>query len=181
GENGPLGQALVGDALRPGGEPVARPLPAQLLGPAEEIGVASQRGQVLEQEGQLAALAEHLAREVLDPAVLVHEPGRGDLADAGDARVAVGAVADEREQVGDAVGPDAELLADAVDVADRAGPAVDLYHAVAAHGLGQILVGRPDADLVDVVVAGGDAGGGGERVVGLELHHRPDGNPHRGE
>ena len=83
-------------------------------------------------------------------AVLVHEPRGGDAADPGDARIAVGRVADEGEQVGDQRRLDAELLAHAGRVADRVCPAVDLHHAVAVDALRQVLVGRPDADLLDV-------------------------------
>ena len=79
----------------------------------EDLRARPQRRQVLEEQRQVAPLAEHLGREVLDAAVLVHEPGGGDTADAGDARVAVGRVADEGEQVGDQRRVDAELLAHA--------------------------------------------------------------------
>ena len=41
----------------------------------------------------------------------------------------------------------------------------------------EVLVGREDAHLLDLVAEAG--GGRGERVVGLELAHRPDGHPQR--
>ncbi len=93
---------------------------------------------------------EHLGREGLDRAVLVHEPGGRDLADPGDARIAVGRVADEREQVGDQRRIDPELLAHPVGVAHRPAAAIDLHDPVALDALGQVLVGRPDAHLLDL-------------------------------
>ena len=52
-------------------------------------------------------------------AVAVDQTRRADRADAGDARIAVGGVADQREPVGDELRVDAELLAHAGGVADR--------------------------------------------------------------
>ena len=62
--------------------------------------------------------------------------------------IAVGRVADEREQVGDARRLHAELLAHAGGVPHGVVPPVDLHHAIAAHALREILVRRPDADLL---------------------------------
>src|SRR5262249_42958057 len=47
--------------------------------------------------------------------------------------------------------------------------------------LREVLVRRPDADLLDAGVGGGETGGRGEPVVGLELDHGPDGDAHRRE
>ena len=101
-----------------------------------------------------------------------------DLADAGDAGVAVRASPTSASKSGIRAGLDAELLAHAGRVADGVAAAVHLHDAVAAHALREVLVGRPDADLLDAVVLAGDARGRGERVVGLELDHRPDGDSH---
>jgi hypothetical protein len=58
---------------------------------------------------------------------------------------------------------------------------VDLDDSVAADALREVLVGRPDAGLLDRVVGVGEVRRRGERVVGLELDHRPDDDPHRRE
>ena len=74
----------------------------------------------------------------------------------GNARVAVGRVADQRQEVGDQERVDAELLAHAVLVPDGVRPAVDLHDPARAHALGEILVGRPDPHLLDPrVLVGG--------------------------
>ena len=95
--------------------------------------------------------------------------------------IAVGGVADEREVVGDQRRVDAELLAHAGGVADRLGAAIHLHDAIAAHALREVLVRRPDADLLHALVGVGERGRGGECVVGFELDHRPHGHAHRGE
>src|SRR5205085_12585705 len=46
------------------------------------------------------------------------------------------------------------------------------------HALREVLVRRPDADLVDARIRYGEMCGGGERVVRLELDHWPDGDAH---
>ena len=57
---------------------------------------------------------------------------------------------------------------------------VEADDARAAHALGQVLVGRADHDLLDAgVVARQRAAAGGQRVVGLELDHRPDDDAER--
>ena len=66
-------------------------------------------------------------------------------------------------------------------VADRLGLAVDLHDAVAVDALREILVGRPDADLLHPLILRGEVRRGGQRIVRLELDHRPDGDAHRGE
>ena len=73
---------------------------------------------------------------------------------------------------------DAELLAHAAGVAHGVVPPVDLHHAIAAHALREVLVRRPDADLLHVVVGRGDPRRRRQRVVGLELDHGPDGDAH---
>src|SRR5207237_5746864 len=66
-----------------------------------------------------------------------------------------------------------ELLAHARGIADLAALAVDLHHPITAHALRQILVGRPDADLLHALVVRRDPGRGCERVVGLQVGHGP--------
>ena len=125
------------------------PAPAELVDVGEHRRGRAQGRKVLEQQREVALLAEHLGREVLEAAVAVHEPRRGDLADAGDAGVAVRGVAHEREQVGDPRRIDAELLAHArrrcapCCSGGRPGPRGR------RDALREILVRRPDADLLD--------------------------------
>ena len=98
-----------------------------------------------------------------------------------DARIPVLRVADQRQEVGDQRRDHAELPAHALRVADLLAPAIHLHHPVARDALGQVLVVGPDADLLDARVLRGDPRGGGQRVVGLELDHRPHRDAHRGE
>ena len=51
--------------------------------------------------------------------------------------------------------------------------------AVVANALRQVLVGRPDADVLDRCVFGSDACRRGECIVSLELDHRPGDHAHR--
>ena len=50
--------------------------------------------------------------------------------------------------------------------------------AIADDALREVLVRRPDADLLDAVVLRRQECGGCERIIGFQLDHRPDGNPH---
>ena len=69
--------------------------------------------------------------------------------DPGNAWIPVRRIADEREEIGNQAGLDAELLANALlRLAIFLPFAVDLHHSVAADALRQILVGCPDANLL---------------------------------
>ena len=91
---------------------------------------------------------------------------------------AVGAVADEREVVRDRGRGDAEALLDGGGVASLALAAVELDD-LAADALRQVLVRRRDHDAAHRGVLGGPHGGGRERVVSLEVDHRPDAHAER--
>src|SRR5438094_525584 len=82
-----------------------------------------------------AAIPQHRRGEPLDGAVLVQQPGRGDRADPRDARISVGRVAHESQEVGNQRGLDAELLAHPGRVADLPALAIDLDDAIAADAL----------------------------------------------
>ena len=99
------------------------------------------------------------------------------LAPALEAGDAVGGVADEREQVGDRFGRDAVLLDDGGLVEHDVLEAIPRHDARADHALAQVLVDRDDANLLDARVLREVRGGGRDRVVGLELDHRPDDSP----
>ena len=88
-------------------------------------------------------------------------------------------VAHEREPVRDARRVDAPLRPDAILVVDRVPPAVPEDDPGVAHALGHVLVRRADEDPLDPRVRAEPLGGGGDRVVRLELDHRPQGEPER--
>jgi len=54
-----------------------------------------------------------------------------------------------------------------------------LHHAPAAHALTEVFVGRQQLHLVHAAVFARHAHRRGERIVGLELLHRPHGHAHR--
>src|SRR5437016_2245695 len=87
------------------------PAPPELVHILEEWRVGPERGQGFEQHCPVALLPEHRRGKGFDRAVLVQEPRRRDRADPRNARIAVGRVAHEREEVGDQLGLHAELLA----------------------------------------------------------------------
>ncbi len=66
-------------------------------------------------------------------------------------------------------------------VADLPGPAIELHDPVPDDTLGQVLVGRADDDLAHLGVLRRHVCGRGQRVVGLELDHRPEPDAERGE
>ncbi len=111
----------------------------------------------------------------------VEQTGRGRRPDAGYAGIAVRCIAHEREVIGNQRRLDAELLAHALRIADLLPAAIDLHDPIVAHALGEVLVRRPDPDLVDAHVLLGEMRGGRERVVGFELDHRPHHHAHRDE
>src|SRR6201993_1675178 len=96
-----------------------------------------------------------------------------------DAGVAIGRIAHEREQIRDEPRADTELFAYPSRIANRFAPAVDLHHARPSYALRQILIGRPDGDFLDPFVLRREMRGRSERIIGFELDHRPDDNPHR--
>ncbi len=121
---------------------------------------------------------QHLRGEVLDAAVLVQKPRRRDRADPCNARIAVGRVTHEGEEVGNQAGLHAEFLAHPCCIANRFPLAVDLHDAIATHALGQVLVGRPDADLLHPLISRGDLRRRGQGVVGFQLDHGPYDHSH---
>src|SRR5690606_25189186 len=85
-------------------------------------------------------------------------------------------IADERKEVGNELRRYAELLAHRDIVANPLCLAIDLNDEIAAHALSEILVRRPDANLVDALIRSGQMRGGCEGIVGFELRHRPNGD-----
>ena len=72
------------------------------------------------------------------------------------------------------------FLTNALGIEDLLALAIDLHDVVTADALRQILVDGPNADLLDALVFGRDPGGGSQRVVRLQLDHRPHDDTHRG-
>src|SRR5688572_14760097 len=103
-----------------------------------------QRREGLEEQRAVAILPEKACGKLLDVAMLTDEARRGFAADAGDAWIAVGRIADQREVVGDERRRDPEFRLYARGVANLAASAIDLDDAIAGDTLREILVRRPD-------------------------------------
>jgi hypothetical protein len=73
------------------------------------------------------------------------------------------------------------FLAYAFGIQDLVRSPMHLHHAVTANALGQILIDRPDANFLCPSIFGRDPRSRRERIIGLELDHRPDGDTHRRE
>src|SRR5260370_28680728 len=74
-------QARLSETLRTSAESAGGAAPRQLVHVIEQMGVGPQRRQILEEEGQTAALSQHGGREVLEDASPVQQPcprGRTD-------------------------------------------------------------------------------------------------------
>ena len=108
----------------------------------------------------MAEHGQHLRGRALAPAVEPRDPVRR--------------IADEREQVGNDCRHDAELRADARLVERDVLPAVPLDDARADHALAHVLVDRADPHLLDALVRRRVRGRRRDRIIGLELDHRPD-------
>ena len=106
------------------------------------------------------------------PVLRQHSRG-GSGSPACETRIAVGAVPHQGQIIGDRRGRDAELLDDARLVADRPCATIHLHDARAANRLRQILVGRADEHAIHARIRRGRRRGSRQRVVSLELHHRP--------
>src|SRR6476469_7334729 len=96
----------------------------------------------------LAVVAESLRRELFDVTIPFDESGGGFGPDAGNAGVAVGAVADQGEIIRNECRRNAELFAHTLLVTDLPALSIHLHHALAHDALSQILVRRPDADFL---------------------------------
>src|SRR6266568_2129161 len=155
--------------------------PPELIHVIEERRIRPERCQVLEEQREVVAVPEDDRREALDEAVPVQEPGGRDPTDPRNARISVGGVADQGEEVGNQRGLHAEFLANSVGITDLLRSAVDLHDPVAPDALRQVLVGSPDADPLYALVSESDLRRGGQPVVRLQLGHGPDGHSHRGE
>ncbi len=122
-----------------------------------------------------------VGRDGFEVTVFGQDGGGRFRAPARQARKAVGSITDQRQIVGDAGRRDAELRHDAGFVEDGARSPVQLDDAGPAHALREIFVRRADHDALDARVGGSGRRRGRQRVVGLELDHRPHDDPRRGQ
>jgi hypothetical protein len=99
----------------------------------------------------------------------------------GESRIAVGRVPDERQVVGYRLGRYPVFVDHPLPIQYLACPSVELDDPRVADTLGEILVGRADDDALHLRVGRGPRRRRGERIVGLELHHRPHRNSGLGE
>src|SRR6202043_3330827 len=95
----------------------------------KEPRIRPQRRKFLEEQCEIASVAENVRREAFDRAVTVQKLGGILGADAWNTGVAVGGIAHEREQVGDERRFNAKLFADSGCIANCFAPAIDLDHA----------------------------------------------------
>ena len=84
-------------------------------------------------------------------------------------------VAGEREEIGDRLRLHTAAIEQRLLVQHALADHVYLHDVVGLQALPEVLVRREDPDLVDLSTE--SRSGGGERVVGLELPHRPDDGP----
>src|SRR6267143_3589860 len=120
-------QTSVSQTIDICGERAGGPAPPELVHVPEQGRVRPERRQLLEQQRSLTVVPQHLRGEVLDAAVLVEEASRRDRSDPRNAGIAVRRVADERQEIGDEHGLDAELLAHPGRVTDLLSFTVDLH------------------------------------------------------
>src|SRR5581483_170909 len=118
GRDGTLQQTRFLHTLGPIGEGLARSAPTKLVDILEKRRVDSESCESLEEQREIALVAKNLRREIFDSSVLVQKPRGGDSADPGDARVAVGGVADQGEIIGNEPGLHAEFLPHARRIAN---------------------------------------------------------------
>ena len=104
-------------------------------------------------------LAEHGRREVFDCSMAVQKLRGGDRTDPCNAGITVRGVADQRKKIGNELGGYTELLPHGFCIEHLLRPAVHLHDAIFPHALREILVRRPDADLLHSIVLRGDPGG----------------------
>ncbi len=176
-------------------ESVGRPGPSPVVD-GSHLDVALHRRDPPEEQRKLEALDERVGEarhmpqsrhiplravlgDVLEMGIPAEQSGHRLRAEARQPRKAIGAVAHQREVVGDRRRPDAELLPHSVLVDHDALAPIELHDPRAGDALAEILVGRAEEHLVDSPVLLGDRGRSRHRVIGLELDHRPHGHAHR--
>jgi hypothetical protein len=171
---GPLEQARVPVPSREGSQGRGGTHPPQRIDRAEHGHVGAQGGEPLEQKGVRSLRTQHLVRKVLDRPVTADEPRRALGADSGDAGISIRGVPDECEVIGNSRRLHAEFHLHPCSVPNDLGSPVDLHHALTHHTLREVLIGRPYAHFLHDGLCGRPCRRGGQRIVRLELDHRPD-------
>src|SRR5580698_1051969 len=93
-------------------------------------------------------LTEHFRRELLDRAIAREESGCTLGSNPRDAGIAIGCITNQRKIVGYQLGIYPKLRSDAVCISNDFGPSVDLYDALLAHALREILIRSPNANFL---------------------------------
>ena len=106
---------------------------------------------------------------------------RGFRAPTCQSRIAVSGIANQRKVIRDRFWRHTEFSDHARLVKGDPCPPIELNHALAADALGQILIGSADDYAIDTRIGVRQRCCRRERIVGLKLHHRPNGNPRRRE
>jgi hypothetical protein len=151
----------------------ARAAPPELVNIAKKSRICAQGRELLEQQRQLPVVPEYRWRKFLERAISPDELCCGDPPDAGNTRITVGRISNQGKEVGDELRLDPEGAPHRRGVPNLLGAAIDLHHTLPAYALREVLIRRPDTYLLDPGIVGGDVGRGGERVVRLQLDHRP--------
>src|SRR5438270_6635803 len=126
--------------LRPCSEGRCRAAPAQRFDVLEEGRVAAQRRELLKEKRELPLFAKDVRRKIFNRAVSIQKPGRGFRADARNARIAVGRIADEPEQIRNERRIDPEFFADRRRITNDLPPPVDLHDPRPAYALPEVFV-----------------------------------------
>lgn len=120
-----------------------------------------------------------LERDRFEIAVLMQHRRGGFGAPASDTRIAISAVANERQVVGNRARQHTELGQHAVTSSHCPRSTIQLHDAIIDDALGQVFVGRTDEHAAYRAVGRKPVGGGSQRIIGLVLAHRPHDDAHR--
>src|SRR6185436_10399311 len=113
-------------------------------------------------------------RKILDWPKAIDQLRRRLWSTTGNPGKAVSRITHEREIIGDKPRLDAKLRAHSFRIANHIASTIDLHDAIVDDALRQIFVRRPDANFLDTFVLRREISRGRERVVSLELDHRPN-------
>src|SRR6185437_2136846 len=159
-------------------KPLKRPTPAQLVNVSEQRRINTQRSELLEQQRGLPPLAERLRGKALDRAIARQKTSGSLGPDTSNTGIAVGAIADKRQIVGNQLRTDTKLGTHTVRIPDGLTLTVDLHDTIRAHTLRKVLVRSPDTNLLDSGIRGSQRCRGSQAIIRLQIRHRPDRDAH---
>jgi ATP-dependent DNA ligase len=136
---------------------------------------------MLEEQGEVSAVPQHRSREVFYGAVLIEEPRSSHSPYPRDPGISVRRVTHQGKEVGNQGRVHPELCVNSCRIEYFPTPTIDLHYPVASNALRQVLIRCPDTDLFHSLIFRGDPGGGGERIVRLQLDHGPHDDAHGGK